>query len=449
MDADQKQPQTGRFRLLKKTEAGHGKHQPEPEQSDIAGLACRQVAMRLLAAVVERKTSLDGLTDNDHGHPQYRALAPRDRALVRAILGTALRNRGVVSAALKRFLDRPLPENARALLHLLHISAAQIVWLDVPDHAAIYLAVEAAKQDPRLKRFAGLVNAVLRRFAKQAERIRTDNQPLDNCPPWFGTLLTQAYGQEKAGAILRIQAQEPPLDLTVRSEPEIWAQKLGGHVLPNGTVRLAELSAPLTELPGFAEGEWWVQDVAASLPARLMGQIAGQRVADLCAAPGGKTAQLALAGAKVTAVDLSASRLQRLVLNMARLHLSVETWAGDMRKWQPEQLFDAVLLDAPCSSTGTIRRHPDILWTKDEADVQKLAGVQADLLDHAVRLVRPGGTVVFSNCSLSRQEGEELIRAFVDRHANVQLLPVQAADGGTAGPGHADHAGRLCAHDTG
>lgn len=384
--------------------------------------------MRLLAAVIDKKTSLDGLTDNDHGHPQYRALAPRDRMLVRAILGAALRNRGAISAALKRFLDRPLPENARALVHLLHISAAQIVWLDVPDHAAIYLAVEAAKQDPRLKRFDSLVNAVLRRFAKQAERIRTDNQPLDNCPPWFATMLTQAYGQEKAGAIVQIQAQEPPLDLTVKSEPEMWAQKLGGHVLPNGTVRLAELSAPLTELPGFAEGEWWVQDVAASLPARLMGRIAGQRVADLCAAPGGKTAQLALSGAKVTAVDVSANRLRRLQQNMARLHFPVATWAGDMRKWQPEQLFDAVLLDAPCSSTGTIRRHPDVLWTKDEADIHKLAEVQTDLLDYAVRLVRPGGIVVFSNCSLARSEGEELIHAFVARHANVRLSPVQAAE---------------------
>jgi len=384
--------------------------------------------MRLLAAVIDKKTSLDGLTDNDHGHPQYRALAPRDRALVRAILGTALRNRGGITAALKRFLDRSLPENARALLHLLHISAAQIVWLDVPNHAAIYLAVEAAKQDPRLKRFTGLVNAVLRRFARQAEQIRTDTQPLDNCPAWFGTMLTQAYGQEQASAVLQIQAQEPPLDLTVRSEPGIWAQKLGGYVLPNGTVRLAELSAPLTELPGFTEGEWWVQDVAASLPARLMGQIAGQHVADLCAAPGGKTAQLALAGAQVVAVDLSANRLKRLQQNMARLHFPVETWAGDLRKWQLEQLFDAVLLDAPCSSTGTIRRHPDVLWTKDETDIRKLAAVQADLLDCAVRLVRPGGIVVFSNCSLAKEEGEELVRTFIASHKNMQLLPVQAAE---------------------
>lgn len=385
------------------------------------GLAARQCATRLLGAVIERQTSLDGLTDNSNGHPQYLALDDRDRSLVRAILGAALRNRGAIEAAITQFIDRPLPENAVALKQLLHVAAAQILYLDLPDHSAVDLAVTAANNDPRNRRYASLVNAVLRRLSREKDNLAAVT---DNAPEWFSTMLERSYGKEKADAILRIHAVEPAIDLTVKGNPAEWAEKLGGLLLPNGSVRLASVDGALTELPGFADGQWWVQDAAASLPARMLGDIRGKRVADLCAAPGGKTAQLALAGADVTALDISANRLKRLRSNLERLGLSAETAVSDLKAYKPEELFDAVLLDAPCSSTGTVRRHPDVPWTKSKADVGKLAELQWELLDHAIRLVKPGGVIVFSNCSLDPIEGEQVARTTLATNSAVEAMPV-------------------------
>ncbi len=395
------------------------------DAEDRPGLAARQVATRLLGAVIEKHTSLDGLTDNSNGHPQYMALDDRDRSLVRAILGAALRNRGTIEAAIGQLIDRPLPENAVALRHLLHVAAAQILYLDLPDRAAVDLAVTAANNDPRNRRFAAMVNAVLRRLSREKETFKGEIHPhASNVPTWFENSLIAAYGKDKTKAILDIQSKEPPIDLTVKGDPQEWAERLGGIALPTGSVRLATVEGALTALPGFAEGQWWVQDTAASLPARLFGDIRGKRVADLCAAPGGKTAQLALAGANVTALDLSANRLKRLRSNLDRLQLSAETVEANLSAYQPTELFDAILLDAPCSSTGTVRRHPDVPWTKTPADISKLAQLQAKLLDHAVTIVRPGGIVVFSNCSLDPLEGEEVANDLLAKNAGIELVPV-------------------------
>lgn len=402
---------------------GERRKQKTPGESDVPGLEVRKVAGRLLGAVIEKKTSLDGLTDNTHGHPLYLALSPRDRALARAILGAALRHRQSIDKALDNFLDRPLPGKAHSLKQLFHIGAAQILYLDVPDHAAIDLAVTAAKIDPRNVRFSGLVNAVLRKFAREKENILA--HPAIEAPQWFAALLTKAYGPEKAAAIINAQTEEPPLDLTVKETPELWAQKLGGIVLPLNSVRLGTLSGPLTEFEGFEDGAWWVQDVAAHLPALLMGDISGKQVADLCAAPGGKTAQLAMQGAVVSALDLSQNRLERLKANMDRLAFKVNTVVSDLKDFTPAHLFDAVLLDAPCSSTGTIRRHPDVLYTKGPDDILKLAKVQRTLLDHAVRLTKPGGVIMFSNCSLAPEEGEELCSIFLQETPTVTLSPIE------------------------
>ncbi len=384
------------------------------------GLAARQCAARLLSAVIEKKTSLDGLTDVKHGHPQYMALDDRDRSLVRAILGAALRHRGTIDALLSQLLDRPLPENAAALKALLHIAAAQILYLDIPDHSAVDLAVTAANDDPRNRRYTGLVNALLRRLSRDKDKLSTG---APNAPAWFAESLVKAYGGEKAASILAMHALEAPLDLTVKSDPQGWAERLGGIVLPNGTVRLAKLEGALTELPGFEDGEWWVQDAAASLPARLLGDIKGKRVADLCAAPGGKTAQLVLAGADVTALDISANRLARLKGNLERLKLQAHTVEANLLQYQPDEPFDAVLLDAPCSSTGTVRRHPDVPWTKSPEDIAKLTALQAEFLARAVDMVKPGGTIVFSNCSLDPAEGEAVARHALE-HKLLEAYPV-------------------------
>lgn len=394
-----------------------------------AGLAVRQTAAKILAAVVDKKTPLDGMLDPEHGHGQYLALDERDRGLVRAILRTALRFRGTIATLLRARMEKALPPNASALRHILHVAAAQILFLDIPDHAAVDIAVSQAKADPRTARFAALVNGVLRTLlrVKEAELPDTLARNLD-APGWFAQRLRSAYGTEKAEAILRMHRTEAPIDFSVKTDPEVWAERLGGIVLPTGSMRLESLSAAVPDLPGFAEGAWWVQDAAASLPVKLLGDLHGGQVADLCAAPGGKTAQLILAGAKVTAVDASRPRLKRLEKNLSRLGLSAKIVEADILRWQPEEDFDAVLLDVPCSSTGTVRRHPDIPWTKTPDDVATLAALQRRLLDKAAMLVKPGGRIVFSNCSLDPTEGENLFAAFLAETPGVQADPIRAGE---------------------
>lgn len=395
----------------------------------VAGLAARKAAARLLAAVIDARTPLDGLTDHENGHPQYKALDLRDRGLVRAILVTALRYRMTISGLLARRLEKPLPPNATALSHILHVAAAQILFLDIPDSAAVDLAVTHAKSDPRTVRFSGLVNGVLRTLARAKEtELPAALAATDEAPKWFSDRLKSTYGTEKARQILAAHRVEAPVDFSVKADPDLWAERLGGIVLPTGTIRVQNLVGPVTELPGFADGAWWVQDAAASLPARLFGDVSGLRVADLCAAPGGKTAQLILAGAKVTAVDTSKNRLVRLTQNLERLGLSAEIVQADLLKYQPQELFDAVLLDAPCSSTGTVRRHPDVPWTKTTADIEKLADLQRRLLARAVTLVKPGGRIVFSNCSLDPLEGEDLYAAFLAGTAGIADDPLRQGE---------------------
>ena len=401
----------------------HGKPAAAADQP---GLASRLVAARLLGAVVDARTPLDALTDNEHGNARYLALSPRDRALVRAILAAALRHRNAIEALIAARLDRPLPANAHALSHVLHVAATQMLFLDVPNSAAVDLAVAHAKSDPRTARFAGLVNAVLREIGRRKERaLPAALAATVDAPQWFSAMLEEAYGRDAAAAILAMHRLEAPVDFSVRSDPEGWAERLGGIVLPGGTVRVARPAAPIAELPGYEEGAWWVQDFAASLPARLMGDVAGLAVADLCAAPGGKTAQLAAAGARVTALDLSRNRLKRLASNLSRLGLEADLVEADLMAWRPEKLFDAVLLDAPCSSTGTVRRHPDVPWTKTPEDVARLAALQARMLARALELVKPGGRLVFSNCSLAPAEGEELAAAFLASTPGVSADPIR------------------------
>lgn len=406
------------------------RQQPDSDPTtNVPGLAARKTAARLLAAVVDARTPLDGLTDNEHGHPQYMSLDMRDRALVRAILATALRHRITIGTLVSRRLDKPLPANATALSHILHVAAAQILFLDIPDSAAVDIAVTHAKSDPRTVRFSGLVNAVLRALVRTKEtELAKTLAATDDAPEWFRSRLIEAYGGDDAHSILVAHRLEAPVDITVKSDPTMWAERLGGITLPTGSVRLEKLAAAVTELPGFKDGAWWVQDTAASLPAQLLGDIKGLSVADLCAAPGGKTAQLILAGASVTAIDTSKNRLARLRQNLDRLGLSADVVQADLLKFEPKELFDAVLLDAPCSSTGTVRRHPDVPWSKTPDDIVKLAELQRRLLAKAVAITKPGGTIVFSNCSLDPIEGEGLLSAFLAETPGLRLDPISISE---------------------
>ena len=259
--------------------------------------------------------------------------------------------------------------------------------------------------------YLGLFNAVLRKIAADGSRLtKRQDAPRLNTPEWLWESWSAAYGEAACRRIATAHLDEPPLDLTALGDPAGTATALGGTKLPTGTVRLSRAGG-ITELPGFAEGRWWVQDAAAALPMRLLGDVSGKCVVDLCAAPGGKTAQLAAAGARVTAVDRSEPRLARLRENLSRLGLSANTAHADAAAWRPNEPADAVLVDAPCSATGTIRRHPDVARIKSQRDVAALLPVQQQLLAAAADMVKPGGAVVYCVCSLQPEEGPEQIGA--------------------------------------
>lgn len=387
---------------------------------DPPGLAARRAAARIVDGVLSRTRSLDAALEADHDPSGFRALPERDRALARAIAGVTLRRFGTLRTLIAGRLETGLPKKAGPLEAILATAAAQALFMDAPAHTAVDLAVQIARGDPDARHFAGLVNATLRAIVTAGA---PEPKPGADLPPWLYARWTRTYGAEAAARIAASVAAEAALDLTVMSDPAAWAATLGGLALPTGTVRLAAHGA-VTALEGFAEGAWWVQDAAASIPARLFGDLENKRAIDLCAAPGGKTAQLAAAGAEVVAVDKSAERLTRLSQNLARLKLTAAPQVGDAARLAIDPA-DAVLLDAPCSATGTIRRHPDVAWMKRESDVTTLARLQAQLLDAAVRLTKPGGLLVYCVCSLEPEEGERQIEALLARNPRVALEPVR------------------------
>jgi 16S rRNA (cytosine967-C5)-methyltransferase len=401
------------------------------ERDDSPGLAVRRVAADIVEGVLNRHRALDEMLEGSDARAATAALAAlsdRDRGLTRAIVAVVLRRLGTLRHLLGSFLEEGLPAQAPRVETALLIGAAQILFLEVPDHAAVDLAVRLAREDRMALHFAGLVNAVLRRIAREGkERIAALDTPVLDTPPWLMQRWIKNYGEATAHAIAAANGREPALDLTVKSDAADWAAKLDGRVLPTGSVRTIVHGA-VTALPGFDEGAWWVQDAAASIPARLLGNVAGLRVADLCAAPGGKTAQLVAAGAKVTAVDRAPGRLKRLQENLTRLSLEAELVCADVAAWTPDQQFDAILLDAPCTSTGTIRRHPDVPWLKRSADITSLAALQRRLLDHAITLIRPGGTLVYCTCSLEPEEGAEVVADLLAREQSVRRVPIAAAE---------------------
>jgi 16S rRNA (cytosine967-C5)-methyltransferase len=395
---------------------------PQPE---VPGLAARRIAADILDGVLRRRSPLDEQLSGKTAHPGLPGLADRDRALMRRLVATVLRRLGTLRHLLGGFLDKGFPADAPRAETILLIGAAQILWLEVPDHAAVDLAVRLAQADRRAARYAGLVNAVLRRVTQNRAAIDLAESTRDT-PAWLLKRWTAHYGAETGRAIAIANGHEPALDLTVKGNAESWAERLRGRVLPTGTVRTVAHGA-VSMLPGFTEGAWWVQDAAASIPARLLGDVRGLAVADLCAAPGGKTAQLCVAGAQVTAVDRSPARIARLKENLERLGLTAETHVADALEWQGGP-FDAVLVDAPCSATGTIRRHPDVPWLKGEADLTQLTSLQQRLLDRAVSLVKPGGRVIYCVCSLEPEEGETQVAALLARNPNVARAPLVAAE---------------------
>jgi 16S rRNA (cytosine967-C5)-methyltransferase len=397
--------------------------------AEVPGLAARRIAADILDGVLHKHRTLDDQLDGTAAHPALKTLADRDRALMRRLVATILRRLGTLGHLLSRLLDRGIPTDAPRAQSALLIGAAQILWMDVPDHAAVDLSVRLVQSDRRAAKYAGLVNAVLRRCAREGAGIvdEVKNDTLD-LPPWLLKRWIAHYGEDNAKAMAHAISHEPSLDLTVKSDAAQWATRLHGELLPTGTVRTV-LQGSVTMLPGFSEGQWWVQDAAAALPARLFGDISGKRILDLCAAPGGKTAQLALAGAEVTAIDRSPARVARLKDNLARLSLAAEAIVADANEWQGDANgFDGVLVDAPCTSTGTIRRHPDVAWLRQESDFAAMTALQKRLLQKATQLLKPGGTLIYCTCSLEPEEGEAQIAALLAADSSLKRVPIEAGE---------------------
>ncbi len=385
------------------------------------GVPARAAALDMLHAALARRAGLDDAL----ARPPFSALAPRERGQARALVMAALRNLGPIDRALATKLQKPPPE---MVLNLLRIGAAQLYYMEAPDFAAVSTSVDLASARKETRPFKGLINAVLRALAREGLPA-FDAQAL--CPDWLLARWKAAWGESDALKIAAMIAQEPSADLSFRdpAAAEPLAEGLEARPLPGGSWR-TDKGGSITEWPGFEAGAWWMQDAAAAMPVRLLHLQPGQTAIDLCAAPGGKTLQMAAAGAEVVALDRSAPRLERVSENLTRIGLKAEIHAADAGAWDDARVFDAVLLDAPCTATGTFRRHPDVLWASRPGDIAPLARSQGKLLDSAAGRVKPGGRLVYCVCSLEPEEGEAQVEGFLRRHPDFSLEPIAPGEGG-------------------
>ena len=389
------------------------------------GHKSRAAAGWLLHRILDRGQMLDtALAEAQEKGGRMAGLAPRDRAFARLMVVTVLRRLGQIDDAIGRCLDKPLNKAAKPARNALRLAAAQTMFLGTPGHAVADGAVRL--MGPRQRHLSGLVNAVARRLIREAPEIIKDQNEIElNCPAWLRQGWSDTYGGEATEKMIAQMLSEPSLDLTLKGDGGDWAGKLDAEILSTGSLR-RQSGGAIQTLPGFAEGAWWVQDAAAALPIRLLGGVANRAVLDLCAAPGGKTAQLAALGARVTAIDNGQKRLALLRANLDRLNLQAETIVADIITWRPSEPFEFILLDAPCSATGTIRRHPDIWHLRTADEIQQAAEVQDQLLLAAVEMLAPGGTLVFCTCSLQPEEGDQRIESLLSSGAPVRRAPIAA-----------------------
>jgi 16S rRNA (cytosine967-C5)-methyltransferase len=384
-------------------------------------LAARAAAIDLAASALDHRGGLEEALER----APFAGLELRDRALARMIAMTLLRRLGEIDRRLQAKLNKPPPE---AVTWLLRLGAAQALYMDTPAFAAVDTTVRLAERDRATRPFKGLINAVLRGLVREPPTGEIDPEAL--APDWLFARWRAAYGEDQARRIAAQIVQEPATDLTPRDPADAaLAEALHATALPGGSLRMNE-RGDVTAWPGYAEGRWWVQDAAAAIPARLLRVEAGETALDLCAAPGGKALQLAAAGARLVCVDRSGPRLRRLRQALERTGLQAEIVVADAAAWADGRVFDAVLLDAPCSATGTFRRHPDVLWGTKPGDIAKLAMVQSRLLDAAAAKVAPGGRLVYCVCSLEPEEGEAQVRGFLARHPEFRLGPIAAGEAG-------------------
>ncbi len=383
-------------------------------------LEARKTALSILNDIFFRNKSMDEGFDRAR---DFLSLEARDRAFVRVLVTTVLKRAKEMDTALEKLLKDPLSElRPPQLVNIFRLGIAQFAFLDTPPHAVVDTCVEMAGKQK------GLVNAVMRRLTREGFAHLDDRDAgRINTPDWLWSEWVRDYGVETALDIAASHLQESPVDFTVKSDPEGWAKKLEAELLPTGSMR-KPASGFIPDLAGYNDGEWWVQNAAAALPAKLFSDLKGKTVVDLCAAPGGKTAQMASAGAHVIAADRSAERMKRLAENMARLKLDVEMVVADGANWKPKQKVDAVLLDAPCSATGTIRHQPDVLHAKTPKDQEKHVQLQRNLMVNALYMLKEGGELIYCTCSLQKDEGERQTDWFLSQEKlPVKQIPIQYA----------------------
>jgi 16S rRNA (cytosine967-C5)-methyltransferase len=387
----------------------------------MTGAESRLAAAELLHLTIDKRRTLDEAMTLSN---TYNDLEGPDRGFARAIASAALRHLGWIDRTVQPFLSRPLAATGIEIRALIRAGAAQIWFLDVAPHAAVNATVDAARLSKGSRSGGSFLNAALRRVA-EAPPPATQLAPEDIWPAWLAAAFIDSLGTDGARTLAHAQRGEPALHLTAAGDAAELAALIGGPLLASGSVEAA--NGAVEELPGFADGKWWVQDQAAALPAKLLAAKPGERVLDLCAAPGGKTLQLAATGASVTALDRSAPRLERLRENLARTGLSAEVVVADGEAWQSDAPFDKILLDAPCSALGTLRRHPEGAWIKTEADVARFPAVQARLLASAAGLLAPGGTLLYCVCSPLASEGRDVVNAALTTGSLVRR-PIAAAE---------------------
>jgi 16S rRNA (cytosine967-C5)-methyltransferase len=394
------------------------------------GLASREAVVRTLESVLYERCFLDDALDRHTSDVPDQ----RDRAFVHLLAATCLRRKGQIEQILARYMDRPLERKAGRAKLILLAGAAQILFLETSPHAAISTSVGLAANDRSSARYKSLVNALLHRICDDREALLADLPPaLSNLPHWLNKKLRADLGEKTAVACAQAHLMQSDLDLTVADASHTGElEAAGGQQLPTGSVRFAAPYPAIPSLPGYQEGHWWVQDAAAALPARLLGDVAGKRVLDMCAAPGGKTLQLAAMGAQVTALDVSEARLEKVQENLDRTGLSAICIAHDALSFEPEEPFDSILLDAPCSATGTIRRHPELPWIRREDDLGALVRQQRELLRHAATLLKPGGQLVYAVCSLLAEEGAKQVQAFLNENRQFTRVTIDPGQLGIA-----------------
>lgn len=382
------------------------------------GLPARRAALAIVSGALRQRRALDFQLES------LKSLDARDAGFARALASQTLRHLGVLDAVLREFVQKPLaPHKAGAASEILLLGACELLILKVAPHAAVDAANQLAAKDNKAVHFKPLINAVLRRVSREGEKVLAglDTARL-SVPDWLWTRWLGQYGEETIRAIANAHLNQAPLDIVLKST-DAPAPKSDALF---GPVRRLSPDGRVEDLPGFAEGGWWVQDAAATLPVHLLGDVAGKKVIDLCAAPGGKTLQLAARGAHVTAVEIDADRAGRIRENLARIKLEAQIMIADAR--DVDIKAPLVLIDAPCTATGTIRRHPDLPWIKGAADVTVSAAAAYEILESGAGLVEPGGMLVFAVCSLEREESEEQIVAFLANHPEFARLPLTADD---------------------